>query len=520
MNFDDYRRKSISEVLAPFKAGFARYWRVAWAPALAVASLIGVLSIRLPDYFVSDVLIFIQPQKISSKIVEAPEKEEQQERFEALVQELLSRPRLRAIVDKFDLYPGYEGVVGKELAMKKLREDIQIEPVTSPSGKALAQTFRVSYAHSDANMAYEVTKSLSNLFIEESIITQRSETQGTEEFLDSQLREARQRLEQTEAKVQEFVRRNAGKLPEHKEEAMARLENAQQQFATNGQMISANVARLQYLQQELRLAQTAGVGAQSGGNDEDINDPAASLAQLERALVVLKSKYSAKHPDVINTQERISALRSRLKSEGAVSSGQDNAALAGLSPVARTLRNDINEVEVQLARMRQENETLKALIAELDADIKTMPLKHQELTQISRDYANVKDAYEKLLAAKEEAALQSSLVRSQKSSQFKIVDPPSRPVVPAGPMRLLIAAGGLVAGLAVLCLLPVGLFFLNDSYKFRDEVEDETGVPVIGVIPPMKTPAAAIARRRAGAMAVVASVVTFFAGSLLIILVV
>ena len=176
------------------------------------------------------------------------------------------------------------------------------------------------------------------------------------------------------------------------------------------------------------------------------------------------------------------------------------------------------ELEVQVQQLNADNARLKELTASLDADIKSMPLKQQELTQISRDYANVKESYKRLLAAKEEAALQSSLVRSQKSSQFKIVDPPSKPVVPAGPQRFLIAGGGVIAGLIVLLVLPVALYFMNDSYRFRQEVEDELGVPVIGVIPPMKTPAASVARRRAGATALAASVVSLFAGSLLIIL--
>ncbi len=399
MSFDDHEKKSISELIAPFKTAVVRYWRIAWAPAFAIFALITVISVKIPDYFVSDVLIYIQPQKISSELVKAPERDEQQERFEALIQELLSRPRLRSIIDRFDLYPEHVGVIGKELAMEQLREDIRITPVTSPSGKALVQTFRVAYRHNDANLAFEVTKALSNLFIEESIISQRSETQGTEEFIDSQLRDARKRLEVTEAKVQEFVRRNAGKLPEHKDEAMARLTNAQQQLANNAQLIAANVARLQYLQQELKLATSLPV-AQGG---DTTATQGGSLAQLEQALTILTSKYSDKHPDVINTKKRIALLRKNLKNGGA---DLDEDSLVGMSPVARTLRTQVNEIKVQIQQLRSENEQLKKVAGTLDSEIKAMPLKQQELTQISRDYTNVRESYERLLAAKEEESLQ------------------------------------------------------------------------------------------------------------------
>ena len=523
MKFEENNSGSLSDVYAVFVSSLSRYWRVSWAPALVLMSLILVLSVRLPDYYVSDVLILAQPQKIQSDVIKAGEKEEQQERLEVLLQELLSRPRLRSIIEQFNLYPEYQGFAGKEMALDHFRSAVTVTPSQSPSGRVVSTTFRVEFLHVDPDVAHEVTKKLANLFIEESIINRRSETQGTEEFLEAQLRDARKQLEETEARVQGFVRQNVGKLPEHREQALGRLRTMQEQLRTNSQMIAANMSRLGYLQSELKLAQRAETASAMVDEPGAASDPETSLAQLERALVVLRSRYSERHPDVVNTQKRIEMLKSRVAAQAGSTGGDSasrTAAIVGGNPEVRAIRREISETQVQIEALTQENAGLKKEVGQLNKDIKDMPIKDQELIKISRDYANVKENYERLLAAKSDATLQSSLVKSQKDTQFKVLDPPSRPVFPAGPPRIIIAAVGVLAGLALFFAIPVGLFFLNGGFKFREEVEDELEIAVIGIVPPMATPQAKKLQRRAGATTFVASVLSFFAGSVIIFLVV
>ena len=515
MNFEEQSGKNILEIIAPLKLAVNRYWGIAWAPALAVALLVGILSFRLPDYYVADVLIFIQPQKISSKIIDEPDKGEAEERLEALIQEILSRPRLRSIIDQFGLYPEHSGIIGREKALKLFRTSIELEPVQSFSGKELVQTFKIQFAHESAQTAFEVTKSLSNLFIEESIVSMRSETEGTVEFLDSQLRAARKRLEQTEEKVRDFVRQNFGRLPEHLDQSIQRLQNARQQYSANSQMISSNIARAGYLQRELRLTASETV-VTPGSGPIDASDPRTALAQYERVLAVLKTKYSDKHPEVISAKQRIALLKKQVKATGG---GKAGLSASGGSEV-RTIRREISELEVQTDALKRQNENIQAKIAKLEEDINAMPLKEQELISIRRDYVNVQKNYERLLAAREEAGLMSSIVRSQKGTQFKIVNPPSLPVIPAGPHRILIAIVGFIVALLLFLAIPISLHFLNDSFKFRDDLEKDLDVDVLGIIPPMKTPAARALERRANSTALLASVLAFFGGSVLIFVVI
>ena len=512
MRFEEQSSKNFLEVLAPLRVAFRRYGSIAWGPALAVFSLVTVLSICLPSYYKSDALIFIQPQKISSKLVEAPIKEEQQEKLDALVQEIISRPRVLKVLEQFDLYPEYRGIIGKEQALRRFHKDFQSPAVITPSGKTLTQTFKIEYTHKDPKLAFEVVRSLSNLFIEESTVNAYTETQSKEEFFAAELRKVKKELEETEKKVQMFAGDNFGRLPEHQTQAEQQLQTARSNISQNNQTMSTNIQRISYLQKELSLTarETAG---QTNGSPSDSGDPASNLAQLKNNLALLKSRYSEKHPDVIATEKRIKLLEASVGKSGGVSMG-------GGSVEVRQIRREIGELEAQNRSIKKQNDDYQEVISKLEENMKAMPAKERELLTIRREYDMKRAAYDKLLAESDTASLQTSLVRSQKGSQFKIVDPPALPVLPSGPNRMLIAASGLIVGLLLLVAIPVGLYFVNDSFKFRDDAEKELGLEVLGIIPPMKTPAAKVLSQRASSTALLASVGAFLGGSLLILLVV
>lgn len=521
MNNFEQSGASVSEMLVPLKSALNRYIGLAIGPALVAITLALLVVLRIPSYYISDVLISIQPRKLTAKIIEAPTKEEQAERLQSLIFEVISRQRLMKILDDFNLYPEYRGAKGREQALQLLRGSIVIEPERSTTGQTLEQTFRLAFTSSDPNIAYGVTKAISNLFIDESILSTKGETEGTVEFLDAQLRSARQKLESTEQQVQNFVRQNFGKLPEHLQAGIARLESAQSQLATNSQLIAAKTQKLEFMQKELQLESKDSVPIVEGPSGNPmVGEGANTLGQMEEALAVLKSKYSDEHPDVIAVKKRIEMMR---KAGAGAKAGSDRGPKVighKLNSEAKFVRREIGELEADLASLNQENANLKRSIDELEADIKEMPLKEQELVKINRDYANVKANYERLSSAREDAVLQRDLVTSQKGTQFRIVDAPARPEVPAGPPRALIGAGGIGAGVALLVVIPMVLMLVNGSFKTRDEVEADLGLPVIGVIPPMSTPRSKAQGRRALTVSLAASAMSFVAAGLLIVLMV
>lgn len=497
MKFAEQKEKGLSELLTVLWSSIERYWRAAIAPAIVVLALGLLVAFKIPSYFNADFLIFIQPQKITTNLTSSPDRDEMRQRLETLVQEILARPRLRAIIEEFKLYPELRGPIGKEKAVSLFRQAYTMSPAQSATGEFLDQTFRFSYTHESAQTAFKVADAISNLFREESLLSRRVEIKGTTEFLDAELNEKRQALERTEKLRQDFIKENFDQLPSHLDAALLKLESAQSQLVSNRQTINANTVRRSNFEREYKELKALQRSAPpSLGQEATSGDPKENLAQLESALLVLQSRYSPRHPDVVNTQKRIQALRQQIRS----GAGPKRPAITADSIAARQVRRRMEEVDVQNAALEAENKALNQRIEDLEKSIRLMPVKEQELIKLTRDYEITKKSYESVLAERQKASYQESLVRSQKATQFRIIEPAEMPLVPAGPNRLLIVAASLVAACVVFIGIPLAGFFINKAYKFTDDIESELEIGVIGVIPPMVTPATVRANRRIGAI--------------------
>jgi uncharacterized protein involved in exopolysaccharide biosynthesis len=244
-----------------------------------------------------------------------------------------------------------------------------------------------------------------------------------------------------------------------------------------------------------------------------VYDPADALEQLQDALVVLQSRYTEQHPEVIQTKKKIQALRQQIEQGGTRQNNRVRTSGAGAQAVIRVQR-EIGEVDAQLSALRADNERLKKQIAQLNSDITEMPLREQELTKIKRDYDNVQTNYKQLLAERGKAGIESSLIRSQKGTQFRIVEPAEMPTIPAGPPRLLIALGGVLLSAVLLGAVPLLLYFLNGAFRTKSEVAEGLGLQVLGVIPPMTTPEAMVRARRLQMTSAMISAVSFAAAAM------
>jgi succinoglycan biosynthesis transport protein ExoP len=90
--------------------------------------------------------------------------------------------------------------------------------------------FRISFSGDDPVTVMKVTEDLASLFIDESLRDRETLVEGTDEFLEAQLDDARKRLIENEKKVAEYRRRYQGELPNQMTANMQGLHNAEMQL--------------------------------------------------------------------------------------------------------------------------------------------------------------------------------------------------------------------------------------------------------------------------------------------------
>src|SRR5205085_279971 len=106
--------------------------------------------------------------------------------------------------------------------VEEMRRDIDVQIVKGDA-------FRVSFEADDARTAMKVTERLASLFIEENLRDREVLAEGTNQFLEAQLEDARRRLVETEHKVEEYKKQYDGQLPEQREANMQGLHNVEMQ---------------------------------------------------------------------------------------------------------------------------------------------------------------------------------------------------------------------------------------------------------------------------------------------------
>jgi capsular polysaccharide biosynthesis protein len=135
-----------------------------------------------------------------------------------------------------------------------------------------------------------------------------------------------------------------------------------------------------------------------------------------------------------------------------------------------------------------EIENLKDQIKVYQKRVENTPKREQELLSLRRDYQNIQNSYDSLLARKLEADIAVNMERKQKGEQFRIIDParvPQKPVSPDMNKLLLFAtAAGLGFGGGIAFLLE----YLKTSFHKPVDIEDSYSLSVLVEVPKILNP--------------------------------
>jgi polysaccharide chain length determinant protein (PEP-CTERM system associated) len=375
-----------------------------------------------------------------------------------------------------------------EDVVQKMRSDIKPTLVGKDSA------FRISYVSKDPRIAQKVTERLASLYIEENLRDRANLAEGTNQFLESQLEDAKRRLVDHEKKLEEYRRQHAGQLPTQLQSNLQAIQNAQMQLQAVSESINRARERRLLLERQLADAQTLVIPtfATPGLPVPDATPTAAQ--QLENAqarLDLMRLRYTPDHPDVKSLQRTIVELQAKVEEEtrkpAAVTSDKPlSPAEAARQKRIRDLQADIEVLDRQVLTAQAEEGRLKSMIAEYQAKVDVLPTRESELVELTRDYATLQETYSSLLKKREDSKLSANLEQRQIGEQFKILDPASLPERPSNQrQRLMVLAGGVFGGLAIGVALIGLLEYRDSSFKSEEDVLRVLTLPVLALVPVM-----------------------------------
>ncbi len=489
----------------PVFLSLEEYWAIAvrrrwWIllPLFLVWAAVWGVSWFLPAMYQSESLILVEQQKVPDQYVVPNVTSNLQGRLQSLTEQILSRTRLKATIDKFHLYSGHSDFFNSGDPVEQMRYYIKIDLVSAPDHPGEYTAFKLRYSAGSPELAQSVNKELTSLFIAENVNAQRQLSENTTAFFESQLAAARANMAEQEAKVAAFKEKYLGELPSQLESNMQILAGLQSQLQSAQQTM--DTARQQKLYLESLLQQYQSAQASMGGGDSAVAPPQTletELIAMRLELQDLRVKYTEGHPDVIALKEKIGQAE-RLKKQGEIemaskqkdakaSNAPDPLEVAGSQTGSPTpimqVQSQLKANQLEISNIQQHEKDLESQISRYQTRLNLTPETEQELTDVSRGYEESKSNYNSLLQKQMQSQLATSLEQRQQGEQFRIIDPPSLPNKPWAPNHLWFSLGGIFAGIAFGLGLTILLELTNVRVRHEKDLAGIVPVSVLVGIP-------------------------------------
>jgi len=466
-----------------------RWWLIA-LPCVLAAVATYFIAKRLPNRYRSETLILVVPQRVPETYVKSTVTARIEDRLQSISQQILSRTRLERIIQDFGLYEKARRTQTMEDVVDGMRKDIDVQVIKGDA-------FRVSFTGDQPRAVMQVTERLASLFIEENLRDRANLAEGSYQFLEAQLEDARQRLIEHDKRLEEYRRRYSGQLPTQLQSNLQVIQSTEMQIQTLTESAARDRDRKLMFERQLademaRETPELPIVARPPGSDagDATTTASGSLSQqLEAARQVLRQlevRLTPEHPDIIRQKGAIARLEKKVAEEAA----QPLPSTPSVRPldVARhnriqDLKNEIENLDRQLARKDAEEKRLRGVVGSYQTRVEAIPARESELTELMRDYNTLQQQYQTLLSKREESKIAANLERNQIGEQFRILDPARMPEKPATPNRVAIEAVGTFAGFALGLALVVLLELADATFKSEEDVVNALSLPVMALVP-------------------------------------
>lgn len=380
-----------------------------------------------------------------------------------------------------------------------------LEPeVESPQRQALKelQKARVQFDASGGNGLVTISAEASkpqvaldivNTYIEALLSRTRSfnvdDARVTREFLEQQLADVKTKLRDSEEALRAFVAARGGvKVPEQHQATVSRLTQTEQalvEVEANRKMVHARLAALREKVEQQRKAPPAAAPAPTPPpvTPPEVRRLRDHLAQLESALLDLRTRYTEEHPRVVLVKDRIAEVQRQLGA--AVKETTPATPAPGAVPPAERVNftEQVLALETSLHTLSAQEEALRRQAETLRAALNGLSRSEIEYARLTREVES-----QRTLHAMLSDKLTAARIREQGEMRVvKVIDPPAPPTPAASQKRLKLMAIALLVGLVAGAAVTGGVELLQRRVEGEDDVATATGLPVLALVPAVRS---------------------------------
>ncbi len=410
--------------------------------------------------------------------------------------------------------------------------NIEIEPLDANPQRKAFNSLRIAFTGDNPHVAQEVTSRLTSIFIEQNLKTREDQATTTTKFLHEQLEAAKSKLAGQEQRLRDFKMQYLGELPEQQQGNLGILTSLNNQLQNTMASVSRAEERRVYLESLLngyralgaaRTAMTPAAPLMSPSSEQPLlrsltplEAAQSEVARLQAERGVLLRRFTPQHPDVRRNALDLAKAETVVRDLKAASPQAPAPTVASAAAIPTTpatpatplsialgdepgvaqVKSQLEANRVEIQNLLHDEKQLKASLAQYQSRLNMTPVREQQLAGLERDYDLMKKEYADLMSKEVQSQLATTLEKRQEGLRFRLVDPPSLPMVPSSPKRVKGSLGGLAGGLALGIALAFVLEMKAVVFHTEKELKTRFPLPLVLGIPMLRTPAEKRSRSR------------------------
>lgn len=317
----------------------------------------------------------------------------------------------------------------------------------------------VGFTSENPVISANALNTLAEFYLVERLESRFDNARRASNWLAQRVQELREQVEMSEAAVEEY--RKTHGLLQGAETTLV----TEQISDLNAQLTEAKIQRAEA---EANYAQARRLVRGSGGLSSAIQVLESGLIQyyreqeadLERREAELNQQYGPRHPLMINLKAEKERFRKTVELE--------------VQKIAEALRNSVEIARLRVASIEKNLDALKE-------EVTTANEAGVRMNSLERDAEANRVLLERFQVAFMEASAQEDADSQMPGA--RIISLAAIPEIPSYPKKTLIVAIGLVAACVVGILLIFGVERLEGGYRSSEQIERDTGIPVIAHVP-------------------------------------
>jgi polysaccharide chain length determinant protein (PEP-CTERM system associated) len=325
--------------------------------------------------------------------------------------------------------------------------------------------------------------------------SQSRESNEAFEFIVTQVDTYRQKLVDSETRLQSFRARTTDARPGTENNLDARILDLRRKIEKTELEYAESYARAVSLSNELnKVASTADTVYRE-------SQYLAQVGELRAEVDLLLLSYTDDYPDVVRIRRQIEDLKSLAasqKRQREIESKKIKSVVIGretfvtnrssISPIYQQLSGEASRAHAYADSLKSRlNHTRVLLKKELSRLNKTSKVE-SELAELSRDYQVNQDIYQDLLRRRESARVSMTLDKERQGVLYRIQEPASFPILPTGIRFMHFLIAGLLLGLMAPFVYLVGYLQVDPRVRLPSAISDGLDLPLLAVVPHMSMP--------------------------------